>query len=71
LELIPGTPAEGSGIRPGDYLLRLNDTPLDTREKLTILISRQPPGSIVILDYLHKGKEISVRLTLGERPAKE
>ena len=71
MELIPGTSAESAGIRPGDYLLRLNDTLLDTREKLTILISRQPPGSVVILDYLHKGREISVRLTLGERPAEE
>ena len=40
------------GLLVNDELLRLDSIPLDTREKLTILISGKSPGEIVILDLI-------------------
>ena len=67
-ELVPGGPTSEAGLAPGDHLLRFNGTPLDTREKLVILASLCPPGSSATLDYLRHGKEVTVRITLVERP---
>ena len=67
LEVVPDTPADKAGIMAGDVLTRLDDSPLDTREKLTIMVSSKRPGSKVVLDYLRDSFEISIRLELGER----
>lgn len=71
VEVVPGTPAEDAGIRAGDLFRQLDGAPLDTREKLSILVSSKPPGSFIVIDYLRDEKEISVRIKLGERFAKE
>ena len=71
VEVVAETPAEDAGIRKGDLFRKLDGIPLDTREKLSILVSSKPPGSFVVIDYLRDGKEISVRIKLGERFVKE
>jgi serine protease Do len=67
LEVVPDTPAEKAGLKSGDLLTHLDGNLLDTREKLTILVSSQSPGSKIVLDYSRKSRDISVRLELGER----
>jgi len=60
-----------ANLQPGDVLKRVDGMPLDTREKLMILISSKPPGSLVAIDYLREENEISVQITLGERLVEE
>ena len=71
LEVVPGTPAEKAGLLSGDLLTHLDGNLLDTREKLTILVSSQNPGSKVVLDYSRQSREVSVRLELSERNSLE
>ena len=67
LKVIQNTPAEKSGLIAGDILKCLNGDFLDTREKLTLLVSSKPPGSEITLDCLRDEKEILLRVTLGTR----
>jgi S1-C subfamily serine protease len=71
MEVVPGTPAEKAGLLSGDLLTHLDGNLLDTREKLTILVSSQNPGSKVVLDYSRQSREVSVRLELSERNSLE
>jgi len=71
LEVIKDSPAQRHGLCPGDLLKQFNGVDLDTKEKLTILVSSQVPGSRVIFDYLREGWEISVQITLGKRSVEQ
>ncbi len=66
-EVVPSSAAESIGLLPGDTLLRINGVPLDTCEKLTILISEKQPGEVVELEFVRSEREIGVKVRLGER----
>ena len=67
MEVIPHSEADQMGLLANDELLRLDSIPLDTREKLTILISEKSPGEIVTLDFMRGSREIAVQIQLGSR----
>lgn len=67
LKVVPGSAAEKLGLFANDELLCLDGIPLDTREKLTILVSKKSPGEVITLDFLRKGREISIQVALGSR----
>ena len=62
-------PAEKAGIRPGDILREVNGKPVhDSSEMLTVVAEAQP-GKEANLTLLRNGKNFSVKLTVGKRPA--
>jgi serine protease Do len=67
LEVLQGTPAEKSGLSSGDILTFLDGNFLDTREKLTLLVSSRFPGDEIVLDYLRDDRQTSLKITLGAR----
>ena len=67
LEVLRGTPAEKSGLSNGDILTFLDGNFLDTREKLTLLVSSRFPGDEIVLNYLREDQQTSVKITLGAR----
>jgi serine protease Do len=67
LEVVKGAPAEKSGLSSGDILTSLDDNVLDTREKLTLLVSSRHPGDEIVLNYLRDEQQASLRITLGAR----
>jgi len=67
LEVLQGTPAEKSGLLSGDILTFLDGNSLDTREKLTLLVSSRFPGDEIVLDYLRDDRQTSLKITLGTR----
>ena len=56
-----------AGIQMGDILKQIDGANLDTKEKLTILVSSKKPGTYVVIDYLREDKDLSIRIKLGER----
>jgi len=62
----PGGPADQAGLRAGDLLIRIDDTPLDTRDgvsperALVEYMSGVDPGEAVELTYLRDGDRDSV-----------
>ena len=67
LSVVPQSAAEMAGITPMDELLRLDSIPLDTREKLTILVSSKQPDDTISLEILREGKEKKIKVSLGKR----
>jgi serine protease DegQ len=62
-------PAEKAGIRPGDILREVNGRQvIDSTEMLTVVAEAQP-GKEADLTLLRNGKNLSVKLTVGKRPA--
>ncbi len=66
----PGSPAALAGLRPGDVLTGLNEVAIDDVEDLQrALTDRFRPGDTVTARIIRGGRELSVPIRLGERPA--
>jgi serine protease Do len=61
------TPAETAGLKEGDVILKLNDTPLAKREDLQNLLKEMAEGDVITLDLLRGGKNETLTLNLGAR----
>jgi serine protease Do len=66
-EVVPGSPAEKAGLRPGDVVLQVEQRTIDTYNQLSRAIAFYAPGAKVALRVLRNGKEIDVEVTVAER----
>jgi serine protease Do len=64
-----GGPADKAGIKNGDVIRRLNGQQIDDSGQLQALITNLNPGSEATLDILREGQPMTIKVTLGERPA--
>lgn len=65
----PGTPAEAAGIQPGDIIRQWNGRLVDEPGTLTYLVGRTPVGSRVPVVLFRNGRELTLQVTVAERPA--
>lgn len=66
-EVEAGGPAAKAGIEPGDVILMVDNSPIESAHELPRLIARHRPGAKVTLDVFSKGKgQRTVTVTLGE-----
>ncbi len=79
IEVQPGSPADAAGLiggdfsrntnRLGDYIRAIDGVPVkNSDELLSYLVFETVPGQTVELTVLRNGKEMTLPLTLGERP---
>ena len=66
-EVTPGSPAQRSGLRTGDVIIRIDNQPVDTAEALIVAIRAHRPGESVRLDFERAGKARQVAVTLGQQ----
>jgi hypothetical protein len=66
-----GGPARQAGILEFDLLWKLGDQMLVNEAQLAALLRLSKPGDEVILSGFRGGKPLSVKLKLGEAPAKQ
>jgi serine protease Do len=75
MEVNPGEPAEQAGLRAGDIVIAMDGTKLDGNQDFLQRIAIIPPGDTITLDVLQDGEsgreEVTVSVTLGERPSEE
>jgi serine protease DegQ len=65
----PRGPADRAGVRPGDVVLRVGDRRIGGAEDLIGATLDLEPGARVEIDLLREGREQTIRLALGRRPA--
>ena len=65
-EVLPGTPAEQSGIQPGDILMSIDGTGIFTSEDLTRILYHYNVGDDVEILIYSGGYQKQMRLTLTE-----
>jgi S1-C subfamily serine protease len=68
VEVPPGGPAAEAGIRPGDVVIAIGDSPVSTVEDLLGALRRQKPGDRVSVSIVRDGEESTVDVTLGDFP---
>jgi serine protease Do len=70
-DTISGSPAEKVGIKSGDVILKVNDTPVGSTDELIQEISTKPVGSEVTLDIVRDKEPMQMKVTLAEKPSEQ
>lgn len=62
---VDGSPADRAGVRAGDIVIKIDDTPTtDTTIEETTDLMRGPPGSEVVLTILREGADEALEITV-------
>ncbi len=62
------SPAADAGLQQGDIVTALDDTPITSFEQLAAEVQTRQVGDTVTLTVLRGGEEVTLEVTLGERP---
>jgi Do/DeqQ family serine protease len=68
--VVPGSPAERSGIARGDVVLEIAGRKIKTPEELVTIIKEQQVGSQIDILLWRNGKLVRVKVAINEKPAK-
>lgn len=66
-DVLPGSPADRAGLRPGDMVLTLGGKILENGRQLQVRLYRHVVGDVVPIEVLRDGQALSVRVTVSER----
>ena len=69
LHVFPGDPADLADIEVGDVIVRVGQIPIEETEDLNREIGRLPAGTTVDIVVVRDGDELTLTVTLGERPS--
>jgi serine protease Do len=67
-EVHEDTPAQKAGVQTGDVIVAVNGKPIKDRDDLVKTIAATDPGRPVSLKVVREKKEVTIFVTLGERP---
>lgn len=69
-DVVPGGPADRAGLRRGDVVKRIDGRSVQEPGDVAAGISDRAPGDEVSIDIERGGRSMTVRATLGTRPAR-
>jgi len=67
-EVINGGPAQKGGIKVGDVILKIDNTPIKDFNDLLTIVSETPIGKTLRLNVWRNGREIILNVRVAERP---
>ncbi|MGD9851462.1 MAG: Do family serine endopeptidase [Nitrospirales bacterium] len=66
-EVYQNDPAHLAGIKPGDIILTVNDSPVDTPNQLSRLVAKVEPGETAKIRVLRDGQEFTYLVSMIEK----
>ncbi len=69
--LFKGSPADRAGLKAGDYVTQVGNTPVSNADQLTQLIGSLPVGTTTSISVIRLGQQKTLTATLTERDAKD
>ncbi|MCX7866023.1 MAG: DegQ family serine endoprotease [Limisphaera sp.] len=67
-EVVPDSPAAEAGLKEGDVIVEFNNRKVEDMRHLRLMAAQTPPGTTVPVKVLRDGKELTLKVTLGEFP---
>lgn len=67
-QITPNGPAEKAQLRPGDVIVRYENTPVRDAGDLKSLVGGSPSGSTAAIEVLREGKSRKVSVKIAEQP---
>ena len=58
--VVPGSPAESSGLKEGDVIVRIGSDPVRNLRDLSDILNTLDPGDRISINFLRDGKEVTV-----------
>jgi serine protease Do len=68
-DVMDGDPADKAGIRPGDVIVEVDGENIKESRDLLNVIARKRPGTRAEVKVMRAGEELTLLVTLGERPS--
>jgi len=65
--VIPGTPAEQSGLKVGDTIIAVDGKPVKNGDELVADIASRKPGTKIVLGFVRNGKRQDATVTVSDR----
>ena len=69
-DVVPSSPAEKAGIKPGDVIQEVNDTPVNTPLDLREAVLKTKIGEKIKLTVVREGRKIEIELYTAPKPEK-
>jgi Do/DeqQ family serine protease len=67
--VLPGSPAEKAGLDAGDFVIEYNGNRIEDAQELIYEVARTAPGEKATLKIIRDGKERTLQVTIGRKPA--
>lgn len=65
VEVVPGSPADQAGIKPGAIILEFNGKNVDNSQVLPTIVAKVLPGQKSSVTFLQDGQKLTREITLG------
>ena len=65
--VVPGSPAAAAGVRTGDLIVSLDDSPVNDGAELLQILAKRQAGDVVKLGVARDRRDLSVKVTLKRR----
>lgn len=69
VSVIRGGPADSAGLKPGDVIVQLGNTPITSAASLGDALLSESPGATVEVKIYRGSEQMTVKVTMGELPA--
>jgi Do/DeqQ family serine protease len=69
--VLDGGPASQAGIRPGDVIIRIDETTPQNSQELMATIANRPPGTKMVIGGWRGSERFAIGVVSGQRPLSE
>lgn len=70
MQVVPGSPADRSGLQPGDIIQRIDNQAITESENVQQIVQNKTVGSLLELEVNRNGQNLSFQVRTGNLPSR-